>query len=125
MKITKLENFKGFKFEIDMLPIVEKHAESTRDKLRSEPKWKRQRRSPGYNAGWIAQTLDKSKNEASAVVRNQTDWQLTWLLEHGHLITNKKGGVGFARPHPHIKPIFDEEQKSFIDDMKKAKIESK
>lgn len=60
-------------------------------------------RRPGggrYARGW---GVKEEKN--GAVVYNKTNWQLTHLLENGHVIRNKKGTYGRAPAYPHIKPV--------------------
>lgn len=39
------------------------------------------------------------------VVHNATDYQLTHLLENGHVIRNKKGTYGRTSGIKHIKPV--------------------
>ena len=47
-------------------------------------------------------------------VWNATNWQLTHLLENGHVIVNKKNGVGWASAKPHIKPTYDDLKPKFV-----------
>lgn len=53
-----------------------------------------------YAKGWATK-----KTREGVVVYNKTDWQLTHLLENGHVIRNKKGTYGRAPAHPHIAPV--------------------
>lgn len=55
---------------------------------------------------------------AVAIIHNPKKYRLTHLLEKGHLITNKKGGVGFAAPFPHFRPAFDKWSYAFYTDLK-------
>lgn len=67
------------------------------DKLRNtSPK-----KSGGYAQGW---TVTK-ESPKSIIVHNATHYQLTHLLENGHVIRNKKGTYGRAPAHKHIKPV--------------------
>ena len=125
MKWTKLDNFKGFNFEIQMTQVIEDNAKQATEKLKVARQWKRNRKTRQYNNGWEYKMYDSNSQSVSALVKNEKDWQLTWLLEHGHLIVNKKGGVGYASAHQHIKPVFDKQSKQFIKDMKDVKIISK
>lgn len=125
MKTTKIENFTGFNFEIKAEPIIEENAKECAERLKTEPKWKRNRKTKTYNEGWNYDMYDKGTKEVSAVVKNKTNWQLTWLLENGHLIVNKKGGVGYASGTHHIKNAFDKQAKQFVKDMKDVEIVSK
>ena len=54
-----------------------------------------------YAKGWGA----KRMGEMDVVIHNRTDYQLTHLLENGHVIRNKKGTYGRAPAHKHIKPV--------------------
>lgn len=58
------------------------------------------RKSGKYARGW---GVKEEKN--GAVVYNKTNWQLTHLLENGHIVRNKKGTYGRAPAYPHIKPV--------------------
>lgn len=54
-----------------------------------------------YARGWAV----KKEGEMDAVVHNRTDYQLTHLLENGHVIKNKKGTYGRTRGIKHIEPV--------------------
>ena len=56
-----------------------------------------------YAKGWGV----KKQGDMDVVVHNRTDYQLTHLLENGHVIRNKKGTYGRAPAHKHIKPVED------------------
>lgn len=56
-----------------------------------------------YAKGWGVKRL----GDMDVVVHNRTDYQLTHLLENGHVIRNKKGAYGRAPGHKHIKPVED------------------
>lgn len=58
------------------------------------------RKTGRYANGWAVKS-EKGK----AIVYNKTDWQLTHLLENGHVIRNKKGTYGRAPARIHIKPV--------------------
>lgn len=63
------------------------------------------KRSGSYAKGWRLKTLKMSGNVTDVVVHNATDYSLTHLLEHGHVVINAKGTFGRAPAHPHIKPV--------------------
>lgn len=63
------------------------------------------KRSGSYAKGWRLKTLKMSGNVTDVVVHNATDYQLTHLLENGHVVVNAKGTFGRAPAHPHIKPV--------------------
>lgn len=59
-----------------------------------------------YKKGWRVSNR-RSKGEARSIVYNKTDYQLTHLLENGHVIIIpylKKRNFGKTKPQPHIKP---------------------
>ena len=60
-------------------------------------------KSGSYAKGWSV----KRMGDMDVVVHNRTDYQLTHLLENGHVIRNKKGTYGRAPAHKHIKPVED------------------
>jgi len=54
-----------------------------------------------YAKGWGT----KKQGNMDVVVHNRTDYQLTHLLENGHVIRNKKGTYGRTHPIKHIAPV--------------------
>lgn len=107
--------------------VVSQAASKTTNILHStSPVEKRNSRRRGkYARGWDYEFRNKKKNNPYAKVKNRTDWQLTWLLENGHLIVNKKGGVGWSSPQPHIHKAFEETKDGFIEDCKDIDLELK
>ena len=64
------------------------------------------RRASGKNAGRYARGWTVKKNrDGDVIVHNKTDYQLTHLLENGHVIRNKKGTYGRTRGIKHIAPV--------------------
>jgi hypothetical protein len=64
------------------------------------------RRTSGKNAGRYAREWTVKKNrDGDVVVHNKTDYQLTHLLENGHVIRNKKGTYGRTHGIKHIAPV--------------------
>ena len=62
------------------------------------------KRTGHYAKGW-AYHKQKSKDERGVVVHNASSYQLTHLLEKGHVIRNgTRRVVGSARAFPHIGP---------------------
>ena len=71
-------------------------ADESADKLRNTSP----RRSGEYANGWTVKKLSRGD-----VVVHNTHYQLTHLLENGHVIKNKKGTYGRTRGIKHIKPV--------------------
>ena len=65
------------------------------------------KKSGSYAQGWAIKKngLSVHGNIVNIVVHNKTDYQLTHLLENGHIIRNKYGEYGRTRPIKHIKPV--------------------
>ncbi|MDO5332091.1 MAG: hypothetical protein Q4E99_05365, partial [Bacillota bacterium] len=62
------------------------------------------------------------------LVFNEKDYPLTTFLENGHLIANKKGGVGWSSARPHIRPAFEKAKESIdkiVAQKSQIKIETK
>ena len=53
----------------------------------------------------------------SYVIRNKKHYQLTHLLENGHLIKNQHGSYGRTKPIPHIKPVEIIVQEHFLENL--------
>ena len=75
----------------------------------TSPKGKGTRHAGRYTRGWRV----KKEGRLSAVVHNATDWQLTHLLEKGHVIRNKYGTYGRARAFSDIKAVEEWAQDQF------------
>ena len=58
-----------------------------------------------YARGWRVKREMGFGSVKAATVYNATDWQLTHLLENGHVVRNKKGTYGRAPAKKHIKPV--------------------
>lgn len=100
--------------------IVERTAKRCTNQLRAmSPEGNRGK----YKQGWTLRKGKITNTEAYYEVWNKTDWQLTWLLENGHLITNKRGGVGWASAKPHIQNALDFVKPQFLIEMGKAEID--
>lgn len=93
----------------ELLDEIEKDAKDSMkkgfDTVSKEAVQKLRNTSPkktgSYSKGWTT----KKVNETDIVVYNRTDAPLTHLLENGHVVRNKKGTYGRARPIKHIAPV--------------------
>lgn len=122
-KFIKIKNFKDLKIDIQYKEVIDKYAKRTKKELvKSSPKRDTERVKP-YNKGWTIVPQVSKDSKYKVVIWNRTNWQLTHLLEHGHLITNKKGSVGYARAKPHIQPTFENVEPDFVEAMRNALIE--
>ena len=61
------------------------------------------RQSGSYAKGWSV----KKQGDMDVIVHNKTDYQLTHLLENGHVVKNKKGTYGRTNGIKHIAPVED------------------
>lgn len=129
MSKTKLENFNKLEVKIDYKDIIDKYAEETVKDLKNV-QIKGNRTKNNYTSGWevkvnSSQNKTKGNNQISygVSVWNATNYYLTHLLEKGHLIVNKKGGVGWASANPHIETIYQKIKQPFIRAMENAKTE--
>lgn len=77
--------------------------ESTNKLRKNSPKSKNSKRSGKYSKGWKVKTRE-GKGFVNVIIYNKTDYQLTHLLENGHLAKNGKRVKGII----HIAPIHDE-----------------
>jgi len=81
-----------------MKTSIKEVAKETAKKLRSvSPKGA----TGSYAKGWKA----GARKDGDYVVHNATDYQLTHLLENGHVVRNKYGTYGRAPAQVHIKPV--------------------
>ena len=71
-------------------------------------------RTGKYNKGWKVKKTKNSKY-VEGIVYN-TQYQLTHLLEKGHLLRNG----GKTRAFPHIGPVNDRTQKRVVEEIERA-----
>ena len=76
----------------------------------------------GYKRGWAIKKK-KSATVIETVVYNKTDYQLTHLLEHSHVIRNKNGTYGRTSPGHgqvvHIAPAEAEAERFLLEELKR------
>ena len=63
------------------------------------------KRTGSYARGWTAKKVRSDRNVVDVVVHNKTNYQLTHLLENGHMIRNAKGTYGRVNGIKHIAPV--------------------
>lgn len=81
--------------------VLDKSANQTADEAVEKLRNTSPRKSGAYAQGWTV----KKEGKGDVIVHNATNYQLTHLLENGHVIRNKKGTYGRAPAHKHIKPV--------------------
>ena len=98
---------------------VKNSAKRNIDRVSKESVQKLKNTSPvkmgSYAKGWGT----KRMGEMDVIVHNRTDYQLTHLLENGHVIRNKKGTYGRTHGIKHIKPV----EEWAVDDLPRRIIE--
>lgn len=114
MSDINIEHLNTFKVELKFNDIVDKYAEECVDKVRANSRAAVESHRGRYVQGWTTRKEDTNHQYYGVRVWNETDWQLTHLLEYGHLITNKRNGVGWASAHPHIDKAFRSVKNRFI-----------
>lgn len=88
-------------FSTEVNDVLHDSAKSTADEAVDKLKNTSPKKTGSYAEGWTVTEEGKD----NYVVHNATDYQLTHLLENGHVIRNKKGTYGRAPAHKHIKPV--------------------
>lgn len=129
MSKTKLENFNELDVKIEFKSIIDKYAKDCADGIkRKSPRGRSKNKA--YADGWgveeITKYTKKKKDTFSQYgmrVYNATKYNLTHLLENGHIIANKKNGVGWASARPHIEVVYQAIKEPFIKAMENAKKE--
>lgn len=119
-KTVTIDDWKPYKFKIDMNEAIDSSASNMRNQLwKLSPKGKNSRKDK-YFRGW---TYKMNKKTHSAIVYNATNYRLTHLLENGHFIVNRKDGkLGWVAPRPHIQKAFDIVAPKFVERMTKCPI---
>lgn len=100
MSNIKLDEFNGFAIEIEYKDIIDDYANKTKKLLTLYSPKRSFRRNQNYASTWAIKEVEHGKKIKGKVygaeVWNEKNYQLTHLLENGHIIANKKGGVGWA-----------------------------
>lgn len=101
----------SFKVQEATEEAAKRAAADTRDKLkRTSP-----RRTGAYAKSWRSTKNGKSYGTKidGYVVHNKDHYQITHLLENGHVIRNQYGTYGRVAGIPHIKPAEEAGNKEF------------
>lgn len=62
------------------------------------------KKTGSYARGWSLKRVKTRASITDVIVHNRTDYQLTHLLENGHVIRNNKGTYGRTSGIKHIAP---------------------
>ena len=122
MSDINIEHFNGFDMEIEYAKVVDEYAEKCKDIVQSKARQVLKEHRGRYVNGWTTKAKKTYSGGYSVEVWNQTDWQLTHLLENGHAIVNKKNGTGWASAHAHIDPAYRSIKNKFIKAMEKVNV---
>jgi len=124
MKNIDIKDFNQLEVKIDYDSIMDKYSKKAKNILVVEsPKSNRPNRATPYSQGW---TVNKrlTKKGSERVIWNETNWQLTHLLENGHFVTNVSRHIVWVRPRKHIKQTYLSVKNGYIRAMQKAKIKA-
>lgn len=78
------------------------------------------KKSGSYARGWSLKKIKSRASVTDVIVHNRTDYQLTHLLENGHVIRNKKGEYGRTRPIKHIAPVAEWAENELPNDIERG-----
>lgn len=84
-------------------------------KQSSREKFKLHGRDEPYYRGWAIKLQKKGKLKYHKVIWNKTNYQLTHLLEFGHITRNG----GRTKAVPHIRPVEEKYKVEFVDLLEK------
>ena len=109
-----LENYKE-DIDEDVIETVDEITKKARDELKqNSPRGKGTRSNPYYK-GWAIKLNKKRSGVYHKVIWNKTNYQLTHLLEFGHVTRNG----GRTKAIPHIRPIEQKYNVEFVDKLEK------
>ena len=109
-----LENYKE-DIDEDVIETVDEITKKARDELKqTSPRGKETRSNPYYK-GWAIKLNKKRSGVYHKVIWNKTNYQLTHLLEFGHVTRNG----GRTKAIPHIRPIEQKYNVEFVDKLEK------
>lgn len=116
-----IEKVRGVRVDLHVGDIIKQNAEIAVSKLKKEsPKSKTSKDTrKRYASKWKYTYYPQYE---WAVVYN-TKSNLTYFLEHGHIIANKKNGAGWAKAEPHIITVFEMLPASMIKIIKETDID--
>lgn len=109
-----LESYKE-DIDEDVIETVDEITKKARDELKqTSPRGKGTRSNPYYK-GWAIKLSKRRSGVYHKVIWNKTNYQLTHLLEFGHVTRNG----GRTKAIPHIRPIEQKYNVEFVDKLEK------
>jgi hypothetical protein len=94
----------------DVQEKVEVAKKETADQIKNDAQQDSPKRRPKYIKGW------KVKKQKDSYIVHNTEYQLTHLLENGHMLRNGKRFNGI----PHIRPAEEKGIKEFLKKIERA-----
>ena len=115
--LTELENFQNVTEEACEKGVTKTAKEAVKSLRNAHPAGSGKYGSwDEYNRGWkVMQTKTDKRYHKKATIHNETDYQLTHLLEKGHALV----GGGRARAFPHIAPVAEKCEEELLKTIKK------
>ena len=116
--LTELENFQDVTEEACEKGVTKTAKEAVKSLRNAHPAGSGKYGSwdESYNRGWkVMQTKTDKRYHKKATIHNETDYQLTHLLEKGHALV----GGGRARAFPHIAPVVEKCEEELLKTIKK------
>lgn len=113
----------GISVDIKYQDIIDRNADKCSAILHQISPAQKKARDNRYRDGWAVRKGTMRDNQYYAEVWNETNYQLTHLLENGHLITNKRNGVGWSPAKPHIQKALDRVKPTFLTEMSRVDID--
>lgn len=123
IKVESLEQelntfLKSYKKAVDedVVQVTDKVTKAAINELKTtSPRRKGSKTNP-YWRGWASKLKKRSSNNYTKVIWNKTNYQLTHLLEFGHVTRNG----GRAKAIPHIRPVEEKYNAEFVDLLKQT-----
>ena len=101
-------------YKEDISDVVEVVSNKVGQEATSELKKESPKLTGDYAKGWRLKKDKVGKNRYTVKIHNKTDYQITHLLEFGHVTRNG----GRTKAIPHIKPVEEKYKKIFEQELK-------
>lgn len=114
-EISKYLNEYKEDIDDDVVEAVDQITKEAKDELKqTSPRRKGTRENPYYR-GWSVKLAKKQTGKYTKAIWNKTNYQLTHLLEFGHVT---RSGTR-TRAIPHIRPVEEKYNVAFVDLLEK------